>query len=241
MLDYKVIKFPGWLFSTTLNTTMIRKTHAHGSHQWKPLPWFCLLRWWLWIIQVTGGAIVEWQLEWQWSNTRSASRVRFSHRLSYDSKILEYKVIKFPPWLFSTIPNTAMSRKTHAPDSHWWELLPWFCLFRRGLRRIQTTAGAAVEWQMEWQWINIRSADRVKWCHRLIYNRSMLKYKFIKFPYFPFFYKVKHRYDQEDTHAWQSPMETVTLIMPLEVMTLNNPSNIRSDSGLTFTLAVEQQ
>ena len=44
------------------------------------------------------------------------------------------------------------------------------------------------------------------------------------------FYDVKHRYMQEDTLPLQSPMETVTLILPLEVTTMNNPSNSTRDS-----------
>ena len=36
-------------------------------------------------------------------------------------------------------------------------------------------------------------------------------------------------------------METVTLIMPLETMTMNNPSYSRSDSGVTAGVTLEQQ
>ena len=36
-------------------------------------------------------------------------------------------------------------------------------------------------------------------------------------------------------------METVTLIMPLEEMTVNNPSDSMSDSGVTAGVRVEQQ
>ena len=144
MLEYKVIKFPPWLFSTTSNTAMSRKTHEHDSYQWKTLPWFCFLRRRLWAIQATSGATVEWQLEWQWSNSRSYGRVRWSHSLSYNHSILEYKGIKFPPWLFSTMSNTAISRKTHKPDSHWWKPLPWFCRLRRRPWTIQATAGVTL-------------------------------------------------------------------------------------------------
>ena len=38
------------------------------------------------------------------------------------------------------------------------------------------------------------------------------------------FYDVKHPSREEDTCAQQSPMETVTLILPLEATTMNNPS-----------------
>ena len=44
------------------------------------------------------------------------------------------------------------------------------------------------------------------------------------------FYDAKHRYEQEDTNASQSPMETITLILPLKAATVNNPSNSRSNS-----------
>ena len=44
------------------------------------------------------------------------------------------------------------------------------------------------------------------------------------------FYEVKHPSREEDTRAQQSPMETVTLILPLEATTVNNPSN---SSGVT--------
>ena len=36
-------------------------------------------------------------------------------------------------------------------------------------------------------------------------------------------------------------METVTLILPLEAMTVNNPSDSRSGSGVTAGVKVEQQ
>ena len=52
-----------------LNTAMSSKTHKPGSHWWKPLPWFCLFRRRPWKIQVKAGETVEWQLEWQWSNS----------------------------------------------------------------------------------------------------------------------------------------------------------------------------
>ena len=35
-------------------------------------------------------------------------------------------------------------------------------------------------------------------------------------------------------------METVTLIMPLEATTVNNPSNSRSNSGVTDGVTVEK-
>ena len=181
MLEYKVIKFPPWLFSMMSNTAMRRKTHTPDSHWWKPLPCFCLLKWRPGTIQATAGATGEWQLEWQWSNRRSADRVRLSHRLSCNCSMLEYKVIKFPPWLFSTMLNTAMSRKTHAPYSHWWKLLPWFCRLSRGPWTIQATAKATVEWHLDWQWSNSRTVGTVRWSQRLRYYHSTLEYKVIKF------------------------------------------------------------
>ena len=44
------------------------------------------------------------------------------------------------------------------------------------------------------------------------------------------FYDVEHPSREKDTRAEQSPMETVTLILPLEATTLNNPSG---SSGVT--------
>ena len=44
------------------------------------------------------------------------------------------------------------------------------------------------------------------------------------------FNKVKHLSDGENKCAQQSPMKTVTLIMPLEATTVNNPIN---SSGVT--------
>ena len=61
--------------------------------------------------------------------------------------MLEYKVIKFPPWLFYTVPDYAIGRKIHAPDSHWCQRLPWFCLLRKRPWTIQATVGATVGWQ----------------------------------------------------------------------------------------------
>ena len=150
MLEYKVIKFPPWLFSTMSKPSIGRKTHAPDSHQYQPLPWFYLLRRQLWTIQATSGATVEWQQDWQWRNSRSVVWVIWSHELSYDCSIGRIKVNKFPHWLFSTMSNSAIGRKTHAPDSHQWKLLPWFCLLRRRPWTIQAAAGAEVEWQQEW-------------------------------------------------------------------------------------------
>ena len=42
------------------------------------------------------------------------------------------------------------------------------------------------------------------------------------------FYNVKHPCREEDTRALHSLIETVTLILPLEATTVNNPSDIRS-------------
>ena len=131
MLEYKVIKFPPWLFSTMSNSATDRETHTSDSHQYQPLPWFCLLRRRPWTIQATAGATVEWHQEWQWSNSSGVVWVIWSHGLSYDWSMLEYKVIKFPPWLFSTVWNSAIGRKTHTDDSHRYQPLPWFCLLRR--------------------------------------------------------------------------------------------------------------
>ena len=44
------------------------------------------------------------------------------------------------------------------------------------------------------------------------------------------FYDVEHPYEEEDTCAQQSSMETVTLILPLEEITMNNLSD---SSGVT--------
>ena len=131
---------------------------------------------------MTARSTVEWKLKWQWSKNRCAVRVRWSNGISYNRSMLEYKVIKFPPRLFSILSNTAMSRKTQAPDRHWWKLLPGFCLWRPGLWTIQATSDATVEWQLEWQWSNSRNVGRVRWSQGLIYNCSMLEYKVIKFP-----------------------------------------------------------
>ena len=133
MLEYKVIKFPPWLFYKMSNSAIGRKTHAPDIHWWRLLPWLCLLRRQPWTIQATSGVTVEWHQEWQWSDSRSVGRVRWSHGLSYDRSMLEYKVINFPPWLFYTMSNLATGRKTHAPDSHRWQSLPWFYLLRRQL------------------------------------------------------------------------------------------------------------
>ena len=78
------------------------------------------------------------QQERQWSDSRIG--VRWSHGISYNHSMLEYNVNKFPPWLVSIMWNTAMSRKTHAPDSHWWKPLLWFCLLRRRSSTATATA-----------------------------------------------------------------------------------------------------
>ena len=44
------------------------------------------------------------------------------------------------------------------------------------------------------------------------------------------FCEVKYPSEEEDTRACQSPMKTVTQILPLEATTMNNPS---SRSGVT--------
>ena len=104
MLEYKVIKFPPWLFSTKSNTPLRRNTHAPNSHRWSPLSWFCLLR---------RRPLFFFHVTYQLSQLRL--------RLIYNRSMLEYKVIKFPPWLFPTKSNTPLGRKTHAPavtDGH---------------------------------------------------------------------------------------------------------------------------
>ena len=54
-------------------------------------------------------------------------------------------------------------------------------------------------------------------------------------------YAVQHRYEQKDKCAWQSPMETVTLIIPLDATAVKNPRNIKSYSGATAGVTVEEQ
>ena len=186
---------------------MSRKTSAPDSHRWKRLPRLCLLRRQLWKIQATVGETVEWQLEGQWSNIRSIGRVLWSYGLRYNCSMLEYKVIKFPPWKFSTMLNTAMSRKTHMPDSHQWKPLPWFCLLRQQPCKIQATAGATVEWHLEWQWSKIRSVGRLRWSHGLRYDFSMLEYNVITFP--PWLFStmsntpMRRKTDAPDSHQWK--------------------------------------
>ena len=207
MLEYKVIKFPPWMFSTMSNSAIGRKTHTPDSHRWQPLPWFYLLRRQLWTIQAAAGATVEWHQWWQWSNRSSVGRVRWSHGLSYNQSMLEYKVIKFPPWLFSTMSNSTIGRKTHMPDSHRWKPLPWLCLLRQRPWTIKATAGASVEWQQEQQRSNNRSVGRVRWSRGLIYDRSMLEYKVIKFP--PWLFStvpnsdIGRKTQKPDSHWWQ--------------------------------------
>ena len=82
---------------------------------------------------------------------------------------------------------------------------------------------------------------RIRWSHGLSYDRSMLEYKVIKFPPWLFSTMSNTTVGIKDTRAWQSPMETVTLIMPLEATTVNNPSNSRSDIWVTSGATVEQQ
>ena len=55
------------------------------------------------------------------------------------------------------------------------------------------------------------------------------------------FYNVKHRYEQEDTCASQSLMEIITLILPLEATTFNNPNDSRSKNGVKSGVTVKQQ
>ena len=81
---------------------------------------------------------------------------------------------------------------------------------------------------------------RIRWSHGLRYNRSMLEYKVNKFPPWLFSTRSNTAIGREDTHAWQSPMETVTLILPLEATSVNNPIDISSNSGVTGGAIVEQ-
>ena len=160
-----------------------------------------------WSIQATARATLEWQMEWQLSNNRNICRLGWSHRLSYDRSMLEYKVIKFPPWLFSMMLNTAIIHQTHAPDSHQWKLLPWFCLLRQQPCTIQSTAGATGEWHLDWQWSKSRSVGRVRWSHRLSYDHSMLENKFIKFPPWLFSTMLNTTMSMKthapDSHRWK--------------------------------------
>ena len=64
------------------------------------------------------------------------------------------------------------------------------------------------------------------------------------------FYDVEHLFEEEDTRAQHSWMETVTLILPLEAMTVNNPSNSSgvkagaiagATAGVTAAAAEQQQ
>ena len=189
------------------NSAIGRKTLVPDSNWWQPLPWFCLLRRRPWTIQKTAGATVEWQQEWQWINSRSVGRLRWSHIISYDWSMLEYKVIKFPTWLFSTMLNSAIGRKTEAHDSHQWQLLPWLCLFSCWLWTIQATSGAMIEWQQNWQWSNIRSIGKVRWSQGLSYDSSMLEYKVIKFPPWLFSTMLNSTIDRKtqshESHRWQ--------------------------------------
>ena len=63
-----------------------------------------------------------------------------------------------------------------------------------------------------------------------------------------FSYKVEHPSEEEDTRAQQSPMETVNLILPLEMMTVNNPNNssvvtagemVEATAGMTAGALIE--
>ena len=175
------------------------------------------------------------------TTTVELGRVRWSHGISYDCSIIEYKVIKFPPWLFSTMSNSAIGKKTHAPESQRWQPLPWFWLLRRRPWTIQATAGSTVERHQWWQRSNSRSVGGVRWSHGISYNCSRIEYKVIKFSTLPVLYNVKISYRQEDTRTWQSPMVNVTLILPLEATTVKNPNNSRIDSGVTAGVTVEQQ
>ena len=50
------------------------------------------------------------------------------------------------------------------------------------------------------------------------------------------FYYVEHRYRQEDTRAWQSLMETVTLILPFVWL---YAQGIDDDNGGTWQIKME--
>ena len=227
MLEDKVINFPSWLFSTMLNSDIGRNTHTHDSQWWQPLLWFCFLRQRPWKIQETAGVIVKWHQEWQLSNIRSIGRVRLINRLRYDCSMLGYKVIKLPPWLFSTMLNWAIFRKTHAHDSHQCQPLPWFCLMRQWPWTIQATEGARVEWQQEWQWRTNRNVGRVRWSQGLSYDSSMLEYKVTKFP--PWLFStmlnsaIVRKTQGHDSHQWQ--------LLPWFCLLRRQPWTIQATAG----------
>ena len=88
------MNFTYLLISMMSNTAIGRKTHGPNRHRWKSLPWLCLLRQRHQLIQAIAGATVKWQLEWHCINSRSVGRVIWSHGISYNCSMLEYKVIK---------------------------------------------------------------------------------------------------------------------------------------------------
>ena len=166
------------------------------------------------------------------TTTVALGRIRWSHGLNYDRPMLEYKVIKFPPWLFSTMSNTAVGTEDTRAWQSLMETVTWLCLLIWRPWTILATEKKTVEWQLEIQWINIRSnsrsVDRLRWSHGLRYDLSMLEYKVDKFPPWLFSTISNTAVGREDTRAWQSPMETVTLILTLEATIVNNPSDRRS-------------
>ena len=155
MIENKGIMYPPWLFSTMSNTAIEREKHAPDSHWRKLLPWFRRLRQQPWTIQLTAEVRVEWQLERQCSNTRSVGWLRWRNRISYDNSMLEYKVIKFPSWMFPLMSNTAIGRKPQEPEIHRWKLLPWFYLLRWWPRKFKR--------QQEWKWSDSRWSKLFPW------------------------------------------------------------------------------
>ena len=121
--------------------------------------------------------------------------------------MIEYKVSKFLSWLFSTISNSAVSRKTQPPDSHQLKPLPWVSLLTQQLWTIQATAGATVERQKELQQSNRHSVGRVRCSYWLRYNFSMLEYKDIN--YLPWLFSTMLNFAKErrthasDSHRWK--------------------------------------
>ena len=54
------------------------------------------------------------------------------------------------------------------------------------------------------------------------------------------FYDVEYPSREEDQSAQQSLIKTITLILPLEETTVNNPSDSNTDSVVTAIVTVEQ-
>ena len=70
--------------------------------------------------------------------------------------------------------------------------------------------------------------------HAYIYDHSMLEHE-VQASTLSVFCQVKYPSEEEDTRAWQSPMVTVTLIMPLEMTTvILLPSHLSNISATTW-------